>query len=122
MSKRLGRISEEIKKIVSNLMRNELKDPRISSMASINKVEVTKDLRIAKIYVTVLGNESEQKNTIIGLERAKGFIRREMGKELGIRYTPQPIFLLDKSIEHGIYISELIDKINKQENRSKENE
>lgn len=113
--KRIGRISEEVKKVVSGVIRNELKDPRISSLTSITKVEVTNDLRYAKIYVSVLGNEEERENTIKGLQNASGFIRREIGNNINLRYTPEPIFELDNSIEHGMYISKLIRDVNRNE-------
>jgi len=114
--KRLGRISEEIKKIVSNAIMSELKDPRISSMTSVTEVEVTKDLRYAKIYVSVLGSQFDKEETLKGLESGKGFIRKEIGNKLSLRYTPEPIFYLDKSIEHGLKISKLLNEIKDSEN------
>lgn len=113
---RVYRISEEVKKVVSELLFNGLKDPRIHHMTSITNVEVTRDLRYAKIYVSILGNEEEKKNTIEGLERAKGFIRNEIGKKIDLRYVPEPIFYLDESIEQGIYLSKLIENVNKNNN------
>ncbi|QEK12230.1 30S ribosome-binding factor RbfA [Crassaminicella thermophila] len=113
---RTNRISEEIKKIISNLILNELKDPRISTLTSIVDVEVTRDLRYANIFVSVYGSEEEKENTLMALKKASGFIRKEMGKNLKLRYTPEPIFKMDVSIEKGIYISNLINKINKKEN------
>ncbi|WIV10903.1 30S ribosome-binding factor RbfA [Proteiniborus sp. MB09-C3] len=107
--KRLGRISEEIKKIVSNVIMSELKDPRISSMTSVTDVEVTRDLRYAKIYISVLGSQLDKEETLKGLESGKGFIRKEIGKNLNLRYTPEPLFYLDKSIEHGFKISKLLN-------------
>ena len=115
--KRIGRISEEVKKIVSGIIRNDLKDPRISSLTSITKVEVTNDLRYAKIYVSVLGSQEEKQNTIKGLQNATGFIRREIGSNINLRYTPEPIFELDTSIEHGMYISKLIKDVNRNEDK-----
>lgn len=109
--KRLGRISEEIKRIVSNAIMTELKDPRISSMTSITEVEVTRDLRYAKIYISVLGNQFDKEETLKGLESGKGFIRKEIGKNLNLRYTPEPQFYLDKSIEHGFKISKILSEI-----------
>lgn len=111
--KRINRISEEVRKIVSELLTRGLKDPRISSMTSITKVEVTGDLRYANIFVSVLGDKSVKEETLEGLESAKGFIRKEIGSKLDLRYVPEPIFHLDESIEQGIYISKLIDKVNK---------
>lgn len=120
--KRLGRISEEIKRIVSTTLMNELKDPRISSMTSITSVEVTRDLRYAKIYVTVLGNEQDKEETIKGLESSKGFIRKEIGVQLNLRYTPEPLFYLDKSIEHGFKISKILNDINNNNSGRKDDE
>jgi len=115
--KRLGRISEEIKRIVSNVIMTELKDPRISPMTSITKVEVTRDLRYAKIYISVLGNEQNKEETLKGLESGKGFVRKEIGRNLNLRYTPEPLFYLDKSIEHGFKISKLLNEVNVNENK-----
>src|SRR5699024_3785121 len=120
--KRANRIAEEIRKIVSELLINGLKDPRIKAMTSINNVEVTRDLSYAKIYVSVLGNEEEKKDTIDGLESAKGFIRKSIGSRLDIRYIPEPIFILDESIEEGIRIAKLIKEINKKEEKGNKEE
>lgn len=119
--KRLGRISEEIKRIVSNAIMTELKDPRISSMTSITLVEVTRDLRYAKIYISVLGNQNDKEETLKGLESGKGFIRKEIGKNLNLRYTPEPLFYLDKSIEHGFKISKLLHEIKDGDDVSTDN-
>ncbi|NMB27693.1 MAG: 30S ribosome-binding factor RbfA [Tissierellia bacterium] len=119
--KRINRISEEVKKIVSELLTRGLKDPRISSMTSITKVEVTGDLRYANIFVSVLGDKSVKEETLEGLESAKGFIRKEIGNRMDLRYVPEPIFHLDESIEQGIYISKLIDKVNKIDEDKKGN-
>ncbi len=115
--KRVNRISEEVKKVVSELIYNGLKDPRVSSMTTITNVEVTRDLRYARIYVSVLGNQEEKDNTITGLESAKGFIRKEIGSRIDLRYVPEPIFHLDESIEKGIYMSKLIEQVNNGENK-----
>lgn len=120
-NKRINRISEEVKKVVSDIITNELKDPRISPITSVTYVEVTRDLRYAKIYISVLGDEDEKTDTINGLESAKGFIRREIGNRIDLRYVPEPIFSLDDSIEQGIYMSKLIDKVNKEDEKRKEN-
>lgn len=111
--KRVSRISEEVKKVVSELIYNGLKDPRVNSLTTVTKVEVTRDLRYAKIYVSVFGDKEEKENTIKGLESAKGFIRKEISGKIDLRYTPEPIFVLDESIEHGIYMSKLIEDVNK---------
>ncbi|MDD2446090.1 MAG: 30S ribosome-binding factor RbfA [Clostridiales bacterium] len=121
--KRTNRISEEVRKIVSELILNGLKDPRISSMTTVTKVEVTRDLSFAKIYISVLGNEEEKSETIKGLNSAKGFIRKEIGNNIDLRYSPEPIFHLDESIEEAIRMSKLIDEVNKEAvNRDTNNE
>lgn len=121
-TKRLNRISEEVKKVISELLFNGLKDPRVHPMTSITEVEVTKDLRYAKIYISVLGNDEDKKNTMEGLESAKGYIRNEIGRKINLRYVPEPIFYLDESIEHGIYISKLIEDMNKNIEDTGENQ
>jgi len=112
---RTKRIGEEIKKLISSLIKNELKDPRISSLTSIIEVEVTKDLRYANIFVSVYGSDEEKSNTIIALSSAAGFIRKAIGKELKLRYTPEPLFKIDRSIEKGVYISNLLNKMQPSE-------
>ncbi len=113
---RTARISEEMKREISSIIQNELKDPRLSSLISVTNVNVTKDLRYAKVYVSVMGNEEEKKNSLEGLKSAAGFIRREVGHRIQLRYTPEVQFELDNSIEHGAYISKLIDETVKKEN------
>lgn len=121
---RINRISEEVRKVVSELLFNGIKDPRISSMTTVTKVEVTRDLSFANIYISVLGNEVEKESSIAGLESAKGFIRKEIGSRIDLRYVPLPIFHLDESIEKGIYMSKLIEEVNKgvPDRRDDENE
>lgn len=106
---RTYRISEEMKKEVSSIIQNDLKDPRLPKLISVMSANVTKDLRYAKIFISVLGNEEEKKNALQGLKSAAGFIRREIGHRMQLRYTPEMIFELDTSIEHGVYITKLIN-------------
>lgn len=120
-NKRLNRISEEVKKVVSELIYNGLKDPRINSMTTITKVEVTRDLRYANIYVSVFGNKEQKEDSLLGLESAKGYIRKEIGSKIDLRYAPEPLFYLDESIEQGIYMSKLIDEVNKGSNKKGNN-
>ena len=115
--KRINRISEEVRKAVSELLFNGLKDPRISNMTTVSRVDVSRDLSFAKIYISVFGDEKEKEDTINGLNNAKGFIRKEIGSRLDLRYVPEPLFYLDKSIEQGIYISQLIEKVNKEDQK-----
>jgi ribosome-binding factor A len=110
MVDRTNRISEEMKKELSDIIHNELKDPRLPQMVSVVSVNVTRDLRYAKVYISVLGNDEQKKNAISGLKSAAGFIRRKVGHRMQIRYTPELQFELDNSIEHGVYISKLINE------------
>ncbi|SKA86988.1 ribosome-binding factor A [Caloramator quimbayensis] len=109
---RTSRLSEEIRKIVSNIIQNELKDPRIPMLTSITHVDVTKDLRYAKVYVSVLGDADKKEKCIEGLKSASGYIRKEVGSKLKARYIPEMVFEIDKSIEHGMHISNILKEIN----------
>jgi len=104
---RIDKINEEVKRELAMVIR-ELKDSRIPMMTSIVAVNVTKDLRYAKVYVSVMGDETTKKKAIEGLKSAAGFVRREMGKRVDLRYTPEFLFELDKSLEHGAHINELL--------------
>ncbi len=115
MVDRTNRIAEEMKKEISNIILNELKDPRLPSMVSITHVKVTKDLRYAKIYVSVLGDEEQKKNAVIALKSAAGFIRREIGQRIKMRLTPELTFEIDNSIEQGVYLNKLIDDVMKEQ-------
>lgn len=109
MVDRIQRISEEIRREISEILLNGLKDPRLPKLISVMAVKVTKDLKYAKVYVSVLGSEEEKKNAIAGLKSAAGFIRHEIGQRIQIRYTPELQFEIDNSIEHGVYITKLIN-------------
>ena len=108
---RNNRINEEVRKELSDVIRNDLKDPRINAMVSITSVDVTKDLRYAKVYVSIFGNEEEKKSTLSALKSSSGFLRRELGSRINLRYTPQIIIEVDESIAHGMHIDELLHKI-----------
>ena len=113
--RRASRLNEEIRKIISTIIQNELKDPRIPMITSITHVDVTKDLRYAKVYVSVFGDEEQKAKCIEGLKSAAGFIRKEIGSKIKIRYVPEPVFELDNSIEHGLQISQILEEIKKEE-------
>lgn len=105
------RINEEVSHALSNIIRGEIKDPRINPLTSVVAVEVAPDLKTAKAYVSVLGDEESQKNTIAGLRSAEGFIRGRLAKTVNLRNTPQITFVLDQSIEYGIRMSKKIDEV-----------
>ena len=108
------RINQEVMKELSNLIRTELKDPRINPlMTSIVACEVAPDLKTAKIYVSVLGDEEAQKDAVKGLKSAAPFLRGKLAKSLNLRNTPQLFFTVDQSIEYGVRMSRLIDDVTK---------
>ena len=106
-SNRIKRISEEVRKVVSTMLINGIKDPRITSMISVTDVEVTN----AFVYISILGGDKEA--SLEGLNSARGYIRREVGRQVKLRYAPEIIFKIDDSIERGMYMDELIKSVNK---------
>lgn len=107
---RTDRISEEVRKHLSDIIR-ELKDPRIPLMTSVVSVSVTKDLKYAKAYVSIMGDEETKKEALKGLKSAAGFIRKEIGARVLLRALPEFHFELDNSIEHGAHINELLQSV-----------
>lgn len=107
---RTDRIAGEIQKEISDIIRNSIKDPRIPQMVSVTGVKVTKDLRYAKVYISIYGSDEEKKNAMTALKGAAGFVRREIGQRIQLRYTPEIIFEADDSIERGMHISKLIEE------------
>ena len=107
-SNRINRINDEIQRELAAQFRN-LKDPRVSGtgMVSITRVDTTNDLRYAKVYVSVL-NKDQERDVLKGLKSAAGFLRRELGQALQLRYTPELQFIGDDSIQHGAHILELL--------------
>ena len=112
------RINGEVLKELSNIIRSEIKDPRINPMTSVVSVEVAPDLKTCKAYISVLGDEQSQKDTITGLKSAEGYIRRELARTVNLRNTPEIKFILDQSIEYGINMSKLIDEVTQKESDS----
>ncbi len=106
---RIDKINEEVRRELANIIR-DLKDSRIPLMTSVVAVHVTNDLRYAKAYISVMGDEETQKRAMEGLKSAAGFVRREIGRKIDLRYTPEFVFELDHSIEHGAHIDELLKK------------
>lgn len=113
-SHRSGRLGEEIRKIISNMMlRGDLKDPDINSLTSVTAVDVSSDGSYATVYLSIMGTEEEKKATLKALKRAAGFIRNRIGKEVKIRHTPELTFKIDTTLEYGMHISKLIDGLKK---------
>ena len=106
------RINNEVQKELSMIIRNEIKDPRIHPMTSVVSVEVAPDLKSARAYISVLGDKEAQDSTMAGLRSAEGYVRRALAKSINLRNTPEIRFVLDQSIEYGVAMSKLIDKVN----------
>ena len=108
-SNRIGRINEEIQRELAELIRS-LKDPRVQTMISITRVDTTPDLRYSKIYVSVL-EEARSQDALRGLKSAGGWLRRELGQKLQLRYTPELVFVMDDSIAHGAHIAAVLNTL-----------
>ncbi len=107
---RLGRIDEEYRKELSQIIDYELKNPNITGLISVTKVKVTNDLKYARVYVSIL-NAKNIKATLAGLKKASGFIRSELAKRVNLRNTPELIFELDDSLEYGAKIDTILKEI-----------
>jgi ribosome-binding factor A len=116
MNLRANRIAEQMKKELSDIIGRKLKDPRIG-FVTVTDVEVTGDLQIAKVFLSVFGSEEDKENTLAGLAKAKGFIRSEIGRRIRLRKTPDLIFELDESLEYGNRIETLIKHIKEEEKK-----
>lgn len=113
-NQRAARVGDQMREIIAELLRDEVKDPRIG-FVSVVKVEVSSDLRHAKVHVSVLGGEQEKKETLKGLSSATGFLRSEVAQRLRLRYAPELHFVLDESIEHGQRIAQLLVEVQKEQ-------
>ena len=111
MSNRPERVAEHLKEEISRIIREELRDPRIGFI-TILRVDITKDLRFAKIYYSILGTDKDKKGTADALKSGSGFIRRLIGETIKLRYLPEIRFVLDESAQYGIEIQKILDKIN----------
>lgn len=105
------RVNAEVLRELSNILRSGIKDPRVAPMTSVVAVEVAPDLKTCKAYISVLGDEKMQKDTIRGLQSAEGYIRRELARTINMRNTPEIRFIVDQSIEYGVNISRKIDEV-----------
>ena len=113
-SRKSTRRNSEVQKELGNIIRGGLKDPRIAPMTSVVACEVTTDLKTCKAYISVLGDEKVQSETIAGLQSAEGFIRRELARTLNMRNTPVIQFILDQSIEYGVNMTKKIEELVKE--------
>ena len=106
-----SRINSDVQRVISHVIEFEIKDPRVNSLVSVSKVEVTNDLKECKCYISVLGDQESGQKTIEGLNSAKGFVRKRLAESLNMRNTPEVRFILDDSIAYGVMMSKKIDDI-----------
>lgn len=109
------RINAEVQRELGRIIAREMKDPRIHPMTTVMQCEVAPDLKQCKVYISVLGDEEDKINTMTGLKKGVGFMRKELARTLNLRNTPELIFILDQSIEYGIEMSKKIDEVTKGE-------
>lgn len=112
------RINGEVLRELSNIIRGEIKDPRIHPLTSVVAVEVAPDLKTCKAYISVLGDEEAQKDTLKGLRSAEGFIRTRLAKSINLRNTPEIKFIMDQSIEYGVNMSKMIDDVTRKDQQN----
>lgn len=117
---RSEKINEEMRKQISDVIRNRVRDPRLAPMISVTSVDVTKDLKYAKVYVSVFGSDTEKDESLKILKSSSGFIRREVASKINLRSTPELLFNLDTSIEYGMHIDRLIHSIKEKESNGDE--
>lgn len=109
---KMTRVNNEVLRELSNIIRSEIKDPRINPMTSVVAVDVAPDLKTCKAYISVLGDKDSRDSTITGLKSAASYIRTLLAKTVNLRNTPEITFILDQSIEYGVNMSRLIDEVN----------
>ena len=114
------RINMEVQRELSKVISQEMKDPRIDPMTSVIAVDVTPDLKQAKVYVSVLGSDEKKQATLEGLESATPFIRKHLASTINLRNTPELKFYMDESIEYGVNMSKLIDDVTKDIHKDQE--
>ena len=107
------RVNGEVHRVLAEVIRSEIKDPRINPMTSVVSVEVAPDLKTCKAWISVLGNEDSQRDTLEGLKSAEGYIRSLLAKKINLRNTPEIRFILDQSIAYGVSMSKKIEDINR---------
>lgn len=109
------RVNGEVHRVLAEIIRSEIKDPRINPMTSVVTVEVAPDLKTCKAWISVLGNEESQAATLAGLKSAEGYIRNLLAKKINLRNTPEIKFILDQSIAYGVSMTKKIDDINRED-------
>lgn len=113
------RINGEVQRSLAEIIRSEIKDPRINPMTSVVSVEVAPDLKTCKAWISVLGDEASQKATLEGLKSAEGYIKNQLAKTVNLRNTPEIKFILDQSIAYGVSMSKRIDEVNRADEQKR---
>lgn len=113
MTWRIRRVNGLLREELSQLLRLQVKDPRLSGFITVTEVSISPDLRHARVFISVMGGEEEWRQTLEGLNAASGFLRRELAGRLPLRHIPDLSFFRDESIEHGAHLLELIDRVTK---------
>ena len=109
------RINGEVQRVLAEVIRGEIKDPRISPLTSVIAVEVAPDLKTCKAWISVYGDEQAKKDTMAGLKSAEGYIKNQLAKQINLRNTPEIHFIVDESIAYGVRMSKLIDDVIKND-------
>lgn len=112
------RINGEVQRVLAEIIRGEIKDPRISPWTSVVAVEVAPDLKSCKAWISVLGDDEIREATLQGLKSAEGFIKRQLAKTINLRNTPEITFVMDQSIEYGVNMSHKIDEVIARDNEN----
>ena len=108
---RIEKVNEEVRKEISDIIRNDIHDPRVNSLVSVIAAEVTPDYKFAKVFISLLGTEEERLEALKGLKSSSGFVRKLLSERMRLRYTPQINFTLDSTIEHGAHIMKILHDI-----------
>lgn len=116
------RINGEVQRVLAEIIRGGIKDPRIAPMTSVVAVEVAPDLKTCKAWISVLGDEKAQSDTLEGLRSAEGYIRSQLARTINLRNTPQITFIMDQSIAYGVNMSKLIDEVVEKDESAEKNE
>lgn len=111
------RVNGEVQRVLADIIREEIKDPRIPELTSVVAVEVTPDLKECKAWISVYGDEEVQQDALCGLNSAAGFVRKELARRINLRNTPDIRFILDQSIAYGVNMAKKIDEVNKGMNQ-----
>ena len=114
------RVNEAVRQELSMLISREVKDPRVDMMTTVTGASVATDLKTCKVYISVYGDAEKKRETMEGLKSSEGFLRRMLAKSLNLRNTPELFFVLDESLEYGMYMSEKIDEVSRKEKERQE--